>query len=337
MVIKNHFINTYYFKRALKSILILGLLVFIIQPAWAQNDEENSYPDLKPAGFIQGYFSASDLAEVPSSFSMKRARLGFKGSISKNIQLNFIGGTVEPPNNAPALVNAFADFTLDPLFNIRAGQFIVPFGLEGPEPIIKNPAIQRAFSTRNMNTFRMFRDIGVMAYGEHSYVNYSVAVVNGSGANVIENLYQKDVLGRFDFTLAGGLMAGVSGHIGTFGNTNEQLSQQRWGAHAEYKNAPLQLRGELIFHNRETPANSWDQSRGGYFLGKYEIGDKWEAIGRWDYHEPDTPDNIYQGLTLGTNYQLSGLSSLSLNGTAYTEDDANTLHYRMNVQLQLVL
>ena len=243
--------------------------------------------------------------------------MGFKGNISEIIQINFIGGTVEPPNNTPALVNAFADFTIDSLFNLRAGQFIIPFGLEGPKPIPKNPAIERAFSTRKMNPYRMFRDIGMMAYGEYSFINYSVAVVNGNGANVTENLYRKDVLGRLDFTLADGLIAGFSGHIGNFeSDTVKQLSRQRLGAHAEYKNAPFHLRGEVILHDQETATDSWEQSIGGYFLGKQEIAEKWEAIGRWDYHEPDNRNNIYQGLTLGANYRLSSFSSLSLNGTS---------------------
>ncbi|MCF8304747.1 MAG: OprO/OprP family phosphate-selective porin [Bacteroidales bacterium] len=329
----------------LKHIFMLGLLLFIIQPAWTQNTEGNSdskeqasYPDLQPAGFLQTHFSAYDIAERPANFSIHRARFGFTGYISKNIRLNLIAGTVEPPNNEPALVNAFADFTIHPLFNLRVGQFLLPFGLEGPEPIPKNPAIERAFSTRNMNPFRMFRDVGVMAYGEHEWMNYSLALVNGSGANILENANPKDLVGRIDFSLTETIMAGVSSHIGTYETPSfEKLDRKRWGAHAEYKNNPIYLRGEIMLNDQEIAPDTREQSLGGYLLGRYKIAKKWEAIGRWDYHEPDNPDNVYQGITLGTNYQLIGASNLSLNGTVYTEDDSNTLHYMVNVQLQLVL
>ncbi|MGM0532425.1 MAG: hypothetical protein ACQER7_13855 [Bacteroidota bacterium] len=45
------------------------------------------------------------------NFSIHRSRLGFTGNISKNIRLNFIVGATEPPDNSPALVNVFTDFT----------------------------------------------------------------------------------------------------------------------------------------------------------------------------------------------------------------------------------
>ncbi|MFO8053990.1 MAG: porin [Bacteroidales bacterium] len=344
MPTKKNYRHSYTGRKRLTNIFMFVLLVLIIQPSWAQNDvepsdssDQSSYPDFQPAGFLQTHFSADDKADNPSGFSIHRARFGFTGNISKNIRLSLIAGAVEPPENTPALVNAFAGFTIHPLFNLRIGQFLVPFGLEGPEAIIKNPAIERAFSTRRMNRFRMFRDIGMMAYGKHSFVNYSVAVVNGNGANVTEKLDQKDVLGRLDFTLTEGLISGFSGHLGTLKDTTGRLSQQRWAAHVEYKNNPLHLRGEIILHDQEIVPESWKHSAGGYLLSNYKIADKWEAIGRYDYLKPHARENIYQGVTLGTNYLLSGLSRLSVNGTAYTKDDGNTIHYMLNVQMQLVL
>jgi len=332
-------------QKSFKGIFMLVLMLFFIQIAWAQNDEQSSdskaqssYPDLQPAGFVQSYFSASDMAADPVNFSIARARMGVKGNINENIKLSFIGGAVEPPNNSPALVNAFADFTIHPLFNLRAGQFLIPFGLEGPEPIIKNPAINRARPTKELNTLRMFRDIGVMTYGKYEFISYSIAVINGNGANVTENRYQKDVLGRLDFSLTDDLMAGVSGHLGTFeSDPYKKLSRQRWGAHAEYKSNPFHFRGEIMLHDRELNPDTRNQDIGGYLLGKYKIDEKWAAIGRWDYYAPDNVNDIYQGVTLGTNYQLNGLSSLSLNGVAYSAYNTNTVNYMLRIQLQLVL
>ncbi len=345
MLTKKKIRNSYYRHGLLKNIYILVLLVFIIQPLWAQNDErtsnnqgQTSYPDLQPAGFLQTHFVADDIAENPANFSIHRARFGFAGNISKNIRLNLIAGTVEPPDNAPALVNAFADFTIHPLFNLRIGQFLLPFGLEGPEPIFKNPAIERAFSTRSMNPFRMFRDVGLMTYGKHEWINYSLALVNGSGANILETANPKDLMGRVDFSLTKALMAGFSSHIGTYeSNSVEKLDRQRWGLHAEYKTNRIHLRGEIMLNDQEIAPDTREQSFGGYFLGRYKLDEKCEVIGRWDYHEPDNRNNIYQGLTLGPNYQLSGASNLSLNGTFYFKDDSKTLHYMLNLQLQLVL
>lgn len=345
MPIKNPFNNHSYHWKPLKGMVVLAFLFFSIYPAWSQDEEgtsdskgQSSYPDLQPAGFFQSHFSAYDQADRPSGFSIPRARFGFAGDIRNNIQLNLIVGAMEPPNNTPALVNAFADFTIDPLFNLRAGQFLLPFGLEGPESIIKNPAIERAVSTRRMNPFRMFRDIGVMAYGTYDFVSYRLAVVNGNGANLAETRGGKDILGRMDFALTGELMAGFSGHMGTYASGPfENLNRQRWAIHAQYQNNPLLVRGEMMLQDREINNTTREQSQGGYLLAKYQMKNKWEAVGRWDYHSPENTDNRYSGITLGTNYQLSGLSSLSLNGTVYTEDSNNTIHYMLNIQLQMVL
>ena len=344
MPIKNFFNNHSDHRKPFKGFVILAFLLFSTHTAWAQDDGtsdsqgQSSYPDLQPAGFFQGHFSAYDHANRPSEFSIHRARFGFAGDISNNLQLNLIVGAMEPPNNSPALVNAFADFTIDPLFNLRAGQFLLPFGLEGPESIIKNPAIERAVSTRRMNPFRMFRDIGAMAFGTYDFVSYRVAVVNGNGANLAETQGGKDILGRMDFDLTDELMAGFSGHVGTYeAGPYEQLNRQRWAIHAQYQNNPLLVRGEMMLHDREINNTTREQSHGGYLLAKYKMKNKWEVIGRWDYHNPENTDNTYRGVTLGTNYQLSGLSSLSLNGTVYTEHDGSSPHYMLNIQLQLVL
>ena len=332
-------------NRTLKTGVFLIALIFIAPTMWAQeegeapgNESQNSYPDLTPAGFLQTHFSANDVAGNPASFSIHRARFGFTGNLSENIKVNLILGATEPPNNTPALVNAFTDFTIDPLFNLRAGQFFAPFGLEGPQPITLNPAIERAFPTRRMNPFRMFRDIGVMAYGKHSIFSYSVAIMNGEGANVLENSNPKDFVGRVDFAPVENLKAGISAHLGTYetGAFN-RLSRQRWGLHAEYQLSPVQLRGEFFIRDRETIPDNRAQSTGGYLLGKYEISDKWEAIGRYDFFNPEGGGDPYQGFTLGPNYQVGQNTQLSLNGIMYTPVNDDAMHYTLSIQLQMVL
>lgn len=341
----NFYKNRKIFKKTLKNWVFLILILFITQPIWAQNGEEASgsesqvsYPDLTPAGFLQTHFSAYDVAGNPASFSIHRARLGFTGDLSENIKVNLILGATEPPNNTPALVNAFTDFTIDPLFNLRAGQFFAPFGLEGSQPITINPAIERAFSTRSMNPFRMFRDIGVMAYGKHSIFSYSVALMNGEGANVPENSNLKDFVGQVNVTPIENLKAGISTHLGTYATGSfSRLPRQRWGIHAEYLQSPVQLRGEYFIRDREIAPDNRAQSTGGYLLGRYEISDNWDAIGRYDYFSPEGGGDPYQGFTLGPNYQVGQNTQLSLNGIMYTPVNDNTMHYTLNIQLQMIL
>ena len=341
----NFFQHLTLFSVIWKSWFLGIFLVSFTLPLLAQDGGEisggegqTSYPDLTPAGFLQTHFSADDVADNPANFSIHRARMGFTGNLSENIRLNLIIGATEPPNNTPALVNAFADFTLDPLFNLRAGQFFAPFGLEGPEPITRNPAIERAFSTRRMNPFTMFRDIGVMAYGEHSIFSYSVAVMNGNGANVPEGSNSKEIVGRVDIEALDNLMAGISAHLGTYkASAFDRLARQRWGFHAEYLQSPIQLRGEFFVRDREITPDNRAQTTGGYLLAKYEISEKWEAIGRYDHFGPENEGDPYQGFTLGPNYQIGKNTQLSLNGILYTPVNDDAMQYLLNIQLQMVL
>jgi len=335
-------------NRLLKTSFALLIATFIATSLQAQENQETrvkekgkNYPALSPTGFLQTHFRADDMSGNPASFSIHRARFGFKGHLSQNIQLNLVVGAAEPPNNTPALVNAFADFTLDPGFNLRAGQFFAPFGLEGPEPITQNPAIERAFSTRSMNPFRMFRDIGVMAYGTFGSFQYSVAIMNGSGANIAENLNPKDFLARLQYAPIENLKTGLSAHLGSYEATNinmiSSFSRQRWGLHVVYEPSPLLLRGEVFRGSRETVADDREQSNGGYLLGKYAISEKWSAIARYDYYSPENSNEPYQGLTLGPNYQVGQNTQLSLNGIFYSPVNGNNTLASLSIQLQMVL
>ncbi|MGM0375387.1 MAG: porin [Bacteroidota bacterium] len=325
--------------------LILSVIVFFSfsNLATAQNDsssnDEKDAPSWKPAGFLQQHIAFDDIEESPAAFSVKRARFGFTGSLSKKIKVNFISGFVEPPDRSPALVNAFADFNLHPAFKLRSGQFLVPFGLEGPEPITKNPAIERSFATRQLNPYRMFRDIGVMASGKISFLDYSLALLNGNGANLPENTNNKDLILRLNASPISGLKAGVSGHLGSYDTENEEdLDQNRFAVHAHYEEQSMFLRGEWTTMEEEAAATgNMNISNGGYFLAGYHLQNNWNLISRFGFYNPDEADE-FRGLTLGSNYFVTDRARLSLNGEAFTQTgDFSDANYRMTFQLQFVL
>jgi hypothetical protein len=211
----------------LKSRFTLTLVIFatfrliqgpIFAPAaMAQStDSESSLPTFKVGGFLQQQFIADQTPDSPVRFSTHRARLGVTGSITDRISINLIGGYTEPPNNTPRLVNAFIDFDVHPLLQVRTGQFLVPFGLEGPQPIPLNPAIERSSAIRQLNTLGMFRDVGIQLSGSQSIFNYAVALVNGTGANQTDQIDPKDVAGRVGVNLTDEIALGISGHIGQY-------------------------------------------------------------------------------------------------------------------------
>lgn len=329
------------------SVLLISLIFFFYtlscQSISAQNTEENkrSFPSVEPVGFVQQHFSLDNIKDNPVQFSIHRARLGVRGSFSEKIKYNFVIGAVEPPNRSPALVNGFFDISIHPFFNIRTGQFLVPFGLEGSEPVFLNPAIERSLPARSLNTYRMFRDVGVNIYGRYSIVNYSLSVINGKGANITESIDSKDVLLRLNFNLTENFIAGLSGQTGKYETDSFDIfSRKRFGTHFEYIdiNSKNRFRGEFIYLDKQTKTNMNEISMGGYLLYGYKISGKLESIHRLEYYQPNNQDYTYYGLTLGGNYLLTDKARLSLNCIGYTETGSfKNIQYHLNVQLQYVL
>lgn len=311
-------------KRTVLSLLIftaLFLTHFTVLPPTATsqtNTAESSYPSYKVGGFLQQQFIADETSNSPTRFYTHRARIGISGSITERISVNFIGGFTEPPNDSPSLVNAFIDFNLDPFFKVRTGQFLVPFGLEGPEPIPLNPAIERTTAIRQLNTFALFRDVGIQVSGSRSGFNYAVAVVNGTGANRLEQINPKDLVGRIGYDITDELGIGVSGHLGQYQTdpSNEgHESRFRSGADISYRGTPLFLRGEYMIREDDLPEGGSAKMNGGYLLGGYELTDALEAIVRYEYYEPNTDldDDHFTAFTIGANYYFIGNTRISAN------------------------
>lgn len=321
------------------------LLTFTTEPqvAFAQSDNsESSLPSYKIGGFLQQQFTFDQTDDVPPRFAIHRARIGITGNITDQISVNFIGGFAEPPNNTPRLVNAFIDFDVHSLLKIRTGQFLLPFGLEGPEPIILNPAIERATATRRLNTFTMFRDIGIQLSGNQSRFNYAVALVNGAGANNTEQIEPKDLMGRVGFMLTDELGIGVSGHAGQYlptGTADDHESRFRAGVDMSYKDDPLFFRGEYILRRDNLPSGDTQEINGGYLLGGFEFTEELQAIARFEYFKPNTEidDNHFTAFTIGANYYFVGNTRLSAN-YEFRNDQLNPeIGNLFTVQMQVAL
>lgn len=326
------------------SLVWISAALLILGPslATAQDADDDSYPDLRAAGFLQQHFVEGPLPDDSPRFVIKRARVGVAGSITDRIRVNVVGGALEPPNGTPRLVNAFLDFDVHPLLQVRTGQFLVPFGLEGPEPIPHNPAIERAVATRRVNDFTMLRDVGLQVGGEVAPVNYKVALVNGAGANVSETTETKDVLGRIGVAPGEQIEIGVSGHYGWRDAAATAVSDNRvlrWGVDANAQLDPFFLRGEYFTRvDEQTGSDDWVQ-RGGYVLGGYRFTDHWESIARIDVHDPNTDreDVQFTALTLGTSYYFAGHNRLSVNYDIRQDDLAPEADNLLQVQMQIVL
>ncbi len=323
--------------------ILLLYLITTIHHAEAHPDSTSApeqYPQFRVVGFLQQQFIDDYTTGISSQFIIHRARVGVAGRITDRIGVNIVGGATEPPDDTPRLVNAFVDINLHQLMNIRTGQFLVPFGIEGPEVIIFNPAIERSTALRRLNTFRMFRDIGVQLSGRYSTLSYAFAMVNGTGANPTVNTPNNDLVGRIAIEPINGFEVGVSGHLGYFqSQTDETRRLNRIGFDFNYGRELFIVRGEYIIRRDENLSDNYLTHAGGYLLGGLRIDNNWELLGRVERYEPDTSadNNRYTGITLGFNYYIKGQTRISANYEFRTDNNFSALGNLLTVQMQLAL
>lgn len=324
-------------------IHILTTLLFLAVFSYSANAQEQPFPSFRTVGFMEQQIQFDQTPGSTTQFSVYRARFGMAGRLTENIRFNVVGGLVEPPQRNPQLVNAFIDFDIHPLLQLRAGQFLAPFGLEGPEVITLNPAIERSLAIRRMNTLAMFRDVGIQASGSFAQMGYAIALTNGSGANNPDPNNTKDIMGRVYYNVTEVLQVGLSGHAGSFqvalagGNESEQ---RRWrtGIDFFYRGSPIFTRGEYQIRNDKLPAGDL-KSQGGYLLAGYRINERVESIVRLEYLDPsDVLDNVELTVfTAGINYYLAGQSRISANYEIRDDKMNPNLGNLITIQLQMVL
>lgn len=328
------------------AVLIFTLGIGLPNHAHAQNESQQEsntqYPNYRIVGFMQQQFIMDESPDSATRFTVNRARIGISGQITDRIGVNFVGGFVEPPSATPRLVNAFVDFDVHPLLKIRTGQFLVPFGLEGPEAIILNPAIERSMAIRRLNYFRMFRDIGVQLSGHNNDFTYAVALTNGAGANITEQIEHKDLMGRVGYNIIDGLNLGISGHLGYYkpdSSLDNEESRYRLGADLSYTGSSIFFRGEYIYRQDDRPNASSQEITGGYILLGYNISERIQTIARYEQFNPNTEvsDNELNIFTIGANYGFEGNTRLSVNYQIREDQMNSDIKNLLVVQLQLAL
>jgi phosphate-selective porin len=323
-------------------LLMICVLVMSIASDNVSAQGGNPYPAYRLTGFMEQNFTHEQDADPETAFSVHRARVGLTGRINELISVNIVAGALEPPNRNPQLVNGFVDFDIHPMFQLRTGQFLVPFGLEGPEVVFLNPAVDRSTVIQRMNYFRMFRDVGIQASGAQDGFSYAIALINGTGANVSERIDPKDLLGRFGYQASDELGLGVSFHIGKSPVPATEPDRFQLGLDATWRSDPLLIRGEYILRKDEVADGDDRTQHGGYVLAGYHFNEELQGILRLEMHRPDSDvdfgDSALTILTAGLNYYFQGHNRVSLNYEVRSDRRDNVdLGNLLTVQLQIVL
>jgi phosphate-selective porin OprO/OprP len=133
---------------------------------------------LRLRGYVQAdtrtFFDNSNTDNV-DTFLIRSARPIIESKIyddfTARLMLDFGGGQTR-------LLDAFADYKADPIFNVRLGKFKAPIGLERWQSEQEILFVERGMATNLVP----FRDIGVQFYGEllPQQLEYQLAFTNGT-------------------------------------------------------------------------------------------------------------------------------------------------------------
>ena len=211
---------------------------------------------------ISGYtfirYQYNDAASQTNTFDIRRARLSLSGKPAKwfeyKIQLEFA--------SSPKIMDAYAKFKIDPMFNVQVGQMKIPFSIENPLSPTSLEFIDNAkFIGAYLPTGG--RDIGLQVSGgffpqEKSgkdLIEYTVAVMNGNEINKKDDNTAKDFSGNLKFNICKNLMLQYSLYEGKMGEIHHDANNHKsmHGAGAWYNGDKFNIRSEY-YH---VPLTSW--------------------------------------------------------------------------------
>ena len=246
-----------------------------------------------------------------NTFNVRRARLDFKGNISKNVEFRVQADVA----GSPKLVDGFVKIKLQKYFNIQVGQFKIPFTFENPQSPLTLESVEYAqvisklsgySDMSGVKTYSGGRDVGVMIYGnffsfEHDgkeipILTYKLGVFNGNGMNNKDANLAKDIAASIEVCPGvKGLMLATSYYGGNYYlNSDERnANRDRFTVGGKYENGRLTVRSEYIVGKTEMANNDGIytlNSDGFYVAGGYWFNVKSQKIrpvARYDFLRQD--------------------------------------------------
>ena len=246
-----------------------------------------------------------------NTFNVRRARLDFKGNISKNVEFRVQADVA----GSPKLVDGFVKIKLQKYFNIQVGQFKIPFTFENPQSPLTLEGVEYAqvisklsgySDMSGVKTYSGGRDVGVMIYGnffsfEHDgkeipILTYKLGVFNGNGMNNKDANLAKDIAASIEVCPGvKGLMLATSYYGGNYYlNSDERnANRDRFTVGGKYENGRLTVRSEYIVGKTEMANNDGIytlNSDGFYVAGGYWFNIKSQKIrpvARYDFLRQD--------------------------------------------------
>jgi phosphate-selective porin len=313
-----------------KLLLIFGLF-FLVQASLAE-EKTSSEPALKLNGFTQ--VSYTHWEEGVSEFRIRRARLGLKGDVFKNINYRLqIDAT-----KSPILLDAIVEFNLSSRLGLRIGQFKVPFSQENLasssslDTINRSQPVEKLCPGRDIGSYG--RDIGVMASGKFSKVEYFLGIFNGAGINKGDLNKQKDIAARLvlhplDFIQVAA--AFYKGHYSSdIGVT--PVRRDRSGIEVFLNRSRFSLKGEYIFaKDDQTSRDGWYLQAGCFILSK-----KLQPIIKYESYDKDREmaGDRSEVMIIGLNLFFTENTKFQINYELHREESGSRSNSALLAQFQ---
>lgn len=340
-----------------KPIQGIALIIILF---WIFGQSASAQIKLDVGGYMQNWYIANQSTDVltPSQgflgvfgsekietqgFRIRRARISARGSIgdrfSTTTWIEFAGST-------PSLLDFYLDAHIRPWFNLRLGQFMTPGQAYDTSRLVSTKLIfyERAPITTTLSDgmgYSAFRDVGIMAYGQHGRLWYGVHVGNGSGrfnyagSNITERKTGGGLYGaRMDWELFDGFTLGS--HVATnqqrnvvqSGSDPFDIDRTSWSFRAVTNNLGIDglfsqieymsLVGKDDNHGVNLSINGDYKLHGFYAEMGYRITRKWYLVGRFDEMvEKPGQDGLTQTWSrYGQNNYTVGISRYIFDGNS---------------------
>jgi len=246
-------------------------------------------------------------------FRIRRARVGLKGEILKNINYSLQVDATK----STILLDARVGISFSQQTELNFGQFKVPFSLENLtsssllDTINRSQTVEKLCPGRDIGAAG--RDIGVTFNGRASWIEYSLGIFNGSGINKTDDNDQKDVAVRLVLYPVSSLGLGLSYYDGKYSSYSGASLERRdrTGIDMFYIQGPLSVKGEYIF------ARDGQFERYGWYIqgGYYLIQEKTQVIVKYDFlnRNRDIQEDRLEVITLGLNWFFSKKTKFQIN------------------------
>ncbi|MBN2416131.1 hypothetical protein JXO52_09825 [bacterium] len=317
-------------RHAVRALILACAASAVHTAAIAQSGTGTQGTGSHPAVPVySGYFQPGFTLDSDGSggFFLKRARFSataaFSGPVSWKVQAELAG--------QPKLLDAILRVRFLPGLTLSAGQFKIPVSREnllssGKLITISRSRIVEALTARSGDPLgnQNGRDIGIAFEGaitgrQRTLIEYTLAVINGSGINRTDVDRWKDVAARIavtpwrNVTLAVSALCGRHRYSGIDGT-----GRSRTGADIAWTPGPFLFIAEYL-----QGLDGRVETSGWYLLARFPLsGDRLDGVCTYDRFTTNDPlqDKTSDTVTIGLDYRVNPHTCVMVNHTLTGRD-----------------